>query len=178
MFHFIVGSTNPVKIQAVRDGAALMFGADQVMANGIEVPSGVSAQPIGEKEMIAGAQNRAVAALQAISQADFGVGLEGGVVERAEGMFACAWCVAVNQAGLVGLASTGQFQLPPRTAMLVRSGMELGHADDLVYGRRNSKQKTGTIGILTHDKYTRAQFYAPAVMMALIRFVNAALFTP
>ena len=59
---------------------------------------------------------------------------------------------------------------------LVRAGTELGHADDLVHGRSNSKQTTGSIGILTHGKYVRAQFYTPAVMMAFIRFVNEGMY--
>ena len=74
--------------------------------------------------------------------------------------------------GRIGLASTGQFMLPPKVAALVRGGMELGHADDLVHGRINSKHSTGSIGILTHGHLNRAQFYTPAVMMALIRLVT------
>ena len=171
---FIVGSTNPVKVQAVRDGATTMLGEITVLS--VDVPSGVSAQPIGDDEMIAGAINRANAALRTDGAATFGVGLEGGVVDRAEGLFASAWCVVVHTDGRTGLASTGHFQLPPKVAELVRGGMELGHADDIVFGKTNSKQSTGSIGILTHGKYNRAQFYAPAVMMALIRFVNPELF--
>jgi inosine/xanthosine triphosphatase len=170
-----VGSRNPVKIQAVSDGASLMLGEVKVI--GIEVDSGVRAQPFGDEEMIAGALQRARAALAASPSAIYGVGLEGGVSELKEGLFASAWCVVVNRDGQAGYASTGQFQLPPRVAELVRGGMELGHADDLVWGRSNSKQQTGSIGLLTGGKFTRAQFYAPAVMMALISFVNASLFS-
>lgn len=169
-----VGSRNPVKIQAAQAGAGMMLGA--VEAIGIEVDSGVSAQPMGDEEMIAGAMQRAKAALAALPNSDYGVGLEGGCTELKEGLFAGAWCVAVNRAGVIGMASTGLFELPLRVAELVRGGMELGHADDLVHGRNNSKQTTGSIGILTHGKYVRAQFYTPAVMMAFIRFANKDLY--
>jgi inosine/xanthosine triphosphatase len=161
---------NPVKIQAVRDGATPLLGEIDVMS--VDVPSGVPAQPVGDDEMIAGAINRAKAALQTNTAATFGVGLEGGVNQRNEELFASAWCAVVHADGRTGLASTGQFMLPPKVADLVRGGMELGHADDLVHGRTNSKQSTGSIGILTHGKLNRTQFYTPAVMMALIRFVN------
>jgi inosine/xanthosine triphosphatase len=174
MISFIVGSQNPVKIQAVREGATALLG--EITVTSIDVPSGVRAQPIGDDEMIAGATNRANAALHTHGTAMFGVGLEGGVTDRAEGLFASAWCALVHRDGRVGLASTGHFMLPPKVAELVRGGMELGHADDLVHGRTNSKQSTGSIGILTHGALVRAQFYAPAVMMALIRFVNEDLF--
>jgi inosine/xanthosine triphosphatase len=169
-----VGSQNPVKVQAVQSGASLMLG--EVETAGVQVDSGVRAQPMGDEEMIAGAKQRAHAALAAVPDAAYGVGLEGGCSALNEELFAGAWCVAVNRAGVVGMASTGQFELPPRVAELVRGGMELGHADDLVHGRTNSKQTTGSIGILTHGKYVRAQFYTPAVMMAFIKFVNEGMF--
>ena len=118
---FVVGSTNPVKVQAVLDGATTMLGETTVTS--VDVPSGVSAQPIGDDEMIAGAINRAKAALQTNGAATFGVGLEGGVVDRVEGLFASAWCAIVHADGRMGLASTGHFQLPPKIAKL-----EIGRA--------------------------------------------------
>jgi inosine/xanthosine triphosphatase len=167
---FAVGSANPIKLQAVREGAAAFFGSVEV--SGLRVESGVRAQPFGDEEMIAGASARAQAALDACPRASYGVGLEGGVVELREGMFACAWCAVVGRNGGFGVACTGRFQLPPRVAELVRGGMELGEADDAVFGRVNSKQNEGAVGILTHGTLTRAQFYASAVMLALVRFVN------
>src|SRR5262245_40087172 len=109
-----IGSRNPVKIQAVKDGATAMLGEVEVI--GVEVDSGVSAQPFGEEEMIAGALQRARAALGAQPHAYYGVGLEGGVTELKEGLFASAWCAVVNHEGQTGYASTGRFQLPPRVA--------------------------------------------------------------
>ncbi len=171
---FAVGSTNPVKVQAVRDGAGLMLPGVEVIAT--RVDSGVSAQPIGDEEMIAGASQRAQAALAANPSAMYGVGLEGGVVELPDGMYATAWCVIVHRDGRRGSASTGNFLLPKQVADLVRAGVELGHACDQIFGTHNSKHHLGTTGILTHGKYTRAQYYAPAVTLALIPFVNALLF--
>lgn len=172
--HLAVGSANPVKLQAVRDGATPMLGLVEVTH--YNVPTGVAAQPFGDDAMIAGARNRAQAALHLSPIARFGVGLEGGVVERPEGLFTTAWCVVVDREGQVGLASTGHFLLPEKVAALVRGGMELGHADDQVFGRSNSKQREGSVGILTHGALNRAEYYAPAVLMAFIRFVNEDLF--
>lgn len=171
---FVIGSTNPIKVQAVREGAAAFYANVEVAS--VSVPSGVSAQPIGDEEMIAGATTRAQAAIDLEPAADFGVGLEGGVVELREGLFACAWCAVAGRTGQLGVACTGRFQLPPQVAELVRGGMELGEADDRVFGRVNSKQNEGAVGILTHGTLTRAQFYAPAVMLALVRFVNGELY--
>ncbi len=168
---FAVGSLNPVKLEAVRQGIAQYFAdADSVA---VAVESGVRTQPVGDEETVQGAAQRARAALQAVAGATYGVGLEGGVLELKEGMFACAWCAIVDRAGALGVASTGRFQLPPQIATLVRGGMELGAADDIVFGRANSKQNEGAVGLLTHGRLTRSQLYAPAVLLALIRFVNA-----
>ena len=48
----IVGSENPIKLQAVRAGAAILLGNIEVC--GTRVESGVRAQPFGDEEMIAG----------------------------------------------------------------------------------------------------------------------------
>ena len=167
---FAVGSRNPVKLAAVRTGVEAFY--PQAVFTAVEAASGVPAQPRGDLETIAGAGNRARAALRLVPDAEFGVGLEGGVVEVAGRMFAHAWCAVVSRAGQQGLASTGGCELPPQVADLIRGGMELGDADDLVFGRDNSKQNEGAVGLLTRGHIDRARFYAPAVTMALVRFLN------
>jgi non-canonical (house-cleaning) NTP pyrophosphatase len=52
----------------------------------------------------------------------------------------------------------------------------LGEADDLVFGRSNSKQANGAVGLLTDDAVTRTTYYVPAVIFALIPFKNAELY--
>ena len=53
--------------------------------------------------------------------------------------------------------------------------MELGHADDQVFKRDNSKQANGAIGILTNNVIDREAYYIHAVIMALVPFKNPAL---
>lgn len=93
-------------------------------------------------------------------------------------MFACAWCAIVARDGRPGVASTGRCLLPPAVAGLVRGGRELGEADDLVFGRSQSKLNEGAVGLLTRGKIDRAAFYAPAVTMALVPFLNPEHFLP
>jgi non-canonical (house-cleaning) NTP pyrophosphatase len=76
----------------------------------------------------------------------------------------------------VGKSRTGTFAIPPAVTELVRSGKELGEADDIVFGETNSKHSSGAIGILTHGILDRASYYAEAVLMALIPFKNASLY--
>lgn len=174
-FLVAVGSRNPVKIKAVRAGFGDTLGPIKVIA--VEAASGVPAQPRGDEETIRGAINRARAALAALPNAEFGVGLEGGVVEIGGALYCCAWCAIVHRtAAQVGLSSTGRCELPTRVAGLIRGGMELGQADDLFFGRTNSKRREGAVGLLTDGRIDRASFYSPAVTMALVRYFNVALF--
>ena len=75
-----------------------------------------------------------------------------------------------------GKAQTSTFQLPPKIVKLIRDGIELGHADDMVFNRKNSKQGNGAVGILTHDVIDRIEYYRHAVVLALIPFVNKELY--
>ena len=61
-------------------------------------------------------------------------------------------------------------------ADLVRGGLELGEADDLVFRTSNSKRRNGAVGLLTGDVITRAGLYTPAVQLALIPFIRPELY--
>jgi inosine/xanthosine triphosphatase len=175
----VVASTNPVKVQAVRNGFARMFSESEFEIETISVPSGVSDQPRSSAETLQGALNRARTAARSHSLADFWVGVEGGVDMEDDGlteeMCAFAWIVILSQDRL-GKGCTGRFFLPPAVAELVRQGVELGEADDLIFGRSNSKQENGAVGILTGDVIDRAELYEPAVIFALIPFKNPSLY--
>ena len=41
-----------------------------------------------------------------------------------------------------------------------------------MFGQSDSKRKNGSVGLLTGDVITRADFYTPAVTLALIPFHN------
>jgi inosine/xanthosine triphosphatase len=167
---FAVGSANPVKINCVAEAIAEFW--PEAKAIGVSTDSGVGHQPSSDHEMVAGALNRARASLDQIPEADFGVGIEGGTLDAEEGMWAYAWVVIVDREGRVGKGQTGRFMLPEAVARLVREGIELGEADDRFFGRNNSKQKDGAIGILSDGRVTRTMLYQPAVTFALLRFVH------
>jgi inosine/xanthosine triphosphatase len=175
MIHIIVASKNPVKIDAVRDALAAFLN-ELFEITGVSVPSGVSDQPMSDAETLTGAVNRVNAALQHYPSGDYYVGLEGGVEQTASGLMAFAWMV-ISNGQRVGKARTASFFLPPRVAELVHGGMELGHADDVVFARSNSKQQNGAIGLLTADEITRKSLYLPAVQMAFIPFLNPELYS-
>ncbi|MBS1787673.1 MAG: inosine/xanthosine triphosphatase [Acidobacteria bacterium] len=173
---FAVGSENPVKINCVAEAVVAFW--PEARAVGVNTDSGVSAQPDSDHEMFIGALNRARQALEKTPDAEFGVGLEGGTLDSEEGMWAYAWIVVVDRRGRVGKGQSGRFLLPEPVADLVRQGIELGEADDRFFGRSNSKQKDGAIGILSDGVVTRLDLYKPAVIFALLPFVHPEFYQP
>ena len=171
MIRVTVGSLNPVKIGAARSIVQRLV-AEATVA-GAAVASGVPDQPWGDEETIRGALTRARAARET-TDADAGIGIEGGVVLTEDGSVrSCAWAAVVMRDGREGIGGSLAMTLPPQVAALVRGGMELGHAMDAVTGSHNVKQGVGAVGILTRGLVTRQQAYEVIVAYAL-----APLLTP
>ncbi|MCA9397312.1 inosine/xanthosine triphosphatase [candidate division WWE3 bacterium] len=172
----IVASKNPVKIAATENGFNKAFPSESFEFEGVSVESGVSEQPMSEEETLRGAVNRAENAKKLEPEADFWVGIEGGLEEIDEEMEAFAWMVVISKDGKMGKGRSGSFFLPRKVTELIREGKELGEADDIVFNRENSKQKSGSVGILTNDIITRATYYEPAIIFALVPFINPELY--
>ena len=171
----VVGSKNPIKIKCTQLAFAQAFPDYIVDVEGVSVPSGVSDQPMTDLETWQGAKNRTLKAKTQFTNADYWVGIEGGIEDSNSKMEAFAW-VYILSADKNGEARTATFQLPKKIQALVRKGIELGVADDMVFNRKNSKQTNGAVGILTKDLIDRADYYQPAVVLALIPFINPDLY--
>ncbi len=169
----VVGSQNPVKQEAVIRGFRRFFKEAIGTVEGVAVPSGVAEQPMSDEETRRGARQRAQNAQQMRPQADFWVGLEGGVQKIGNDWFSFAWVAIRHARGQWGLARSGSFLLPPKIAALLQEGYELGVADDMVFGLHNSKQQMGAVGLLTANAIDRAALYEHAVVLALIPFGQA-----
>jgi inosine/xanthosine triphosphatase len=172
----IIASHNPVKLQAAKNGFNQIFPESKFVWIQADAPSGVSKQPFSDTETLMGAINRVGYIQENFPEAAFWIGIEGGIqFDDNSQMSAFAWIVIKNSE-LMGKARSGTFFLPPRVARLVKSGLELGEADDLVFDQKNSKQNNGAIGLLTGDILTRTSLYEHAVLLALIPFLNPALY--
>ena len=170
-----IGSTNPVKIAAVRTIAAQAFPMAKVI--GLSIDSGIPEQPWGDAETRQGALNRAQGAIAATS-ADLGVGLEGGMVETEMGLMTCAWCVIIAQDGRTGVGGGVHILVPPPVALALQAGGELGPAMDQLTGQHNTKQAQGAVGILTGGLSNRQSAYEQLVAMALAPFVQKDFYLP
>ncbi len=175
MLTLVVASTNPVKIQAAVNGFQRLFPGSELNVITAAVPSDVRHQPLSDEETLRGALNRSAKAQAAHPHADYWIGIEGGIQPIEPEMIAFAWIV-VRSKEMIGKGRTGTFFLPPAVAELIRQGKELGEADDIVFGRTNSKQDNGAVGLLTDNVIDRAQLYEHAMILALIPFKNEALY--
>lgn len=173
----VVASRNPVKLRAAESGFRRIFADRPVTAEGVAVPSGVSDQPMTDAETLQGAENRVREAAKQCSDADFWVGLEGGLEEVGGELAAFGWIVvrSANQDQL-GRSRTASFALPPQVRDLVLSGVELGIACDQIFDRHNVKQSEGAVGLLTAGSIDRASLYEAAVVLALVPFINGDLY--
>lgn len=182
----VVASRNPVKIEASRLGFQRAFPERSFRVDGVAVDVEISDQPLSDEETRRGARLRVAAAASAVPEAPFWVGIEGGVAplssvdgiseehqDREERLVAFAWvAIRSRTSSRLGESRTGTFQIPPAVAALVRGGEELGVADDIVFGEKDSKRARGAVGLLTRDAVDRTGLYAPAVVFALIPFLR------
>jgi len=159
-----VGSGNPVKLAAT-ERAARPLGAS---VRAVAVESGVPEQPRGREQTIAGAENRARAALDG---ADLGVGIEGGVEECDGGLALIMWAAATDGTRLArGGGPT--LALPASIADRVRAGEELGPVMDDVLGEEGVARDQGAAGALTAGAIDRESALAHAVAGALAPWLS------
>jgi inosine/xanthosine triphosphatase len=173
----VVASANPVKVRATEQALARIFPDERFEVEGHATESGVADQPRTEAETLAGARQRAAAAAREHSEAALWLGIEGGIEDRNGEMMAFAWVVARNTER-EGKGRSASFVLPPEIRRLVLSGLELGDADDRVFGTDGSKRRGGAVGLLTGGALDRAGLYEQAVLLALIPLRSPALYSP
>lgn len=172
----VVGSNNPVKLAAAQQAFGEMFPEEVFSFVAHTVGSGVSDQPVGIEETKQGATNRALACREMYPEADYWLGLEGGIEIIETKYYVSAWMCVTGKNGQVGYGRTGAFMVPLLITERIKQGEELGTACDNVFSQINSGYKGGAVSILTDGKITRADFYVPAIMFALISFSKTELF--
>jgi len=168
----VIASHNPAKIRAVNKAFALQFPGEEIEYTPVSVESGVSDQPLSDEETRHGARNRARNACETHPDANFWVGLEGGIETIDEQLMAFAWMAVLGPDQRIGEARTVTLPLPPAVKALVAQGLELGDANDKVFSTVNSKHQGGAFGLLTNGIYTREGVYTEALVIALVPFIN------
>ena len=167
-----VGSTNPSKVLAVKK-AWILLGDAEVL--GVKVSSGVREQPRSLKEVIIGARNRALNALNKIN-ADYGVGIEAGFMEipiYEEKVIDVQAAVIVDKEGYETIGFSPAFEVPSQALNYDTLGKYMAK----VTGRAKINEEIGAIGYLSLGTITRMELTYYAVIMALIPRINKHLYT-
>lgn len=167
MYQVIAATINPAKIRAISQAFSDVFGEGSCHIRGVEVDSGVAAQPLSDVETRTGARQRVANARRAEPEADFWVAIEAGIEEDC----AFAWMVVEN-ATQRGESRSASFTLPGVVLDGLRAGRELGDEMARLTGIENIKHKGGAIGALTHGLLTRSSVYHQALILALSPFTH------
>ncbi|MFY8350366.1 inosine/xanthosine triphosphatase [Pseudoalteromonas sp. SSM20] len=170
----IIGSKNPVKINAVKNAFSAMFQNVVFSCEGVSAPSGVADQPMTAEETLLGAENR-VSYAKTHFQADWYVAIEGGVDNFNYGPATFAYIVIDNKQH-VQVGRSSNLPMPKVVYQALCEGEELGHVMDRLFNTENVKQKGGAMALLTNNLVTRESVYTMAITTALAPFVNQQLF--
>ncbi len=161
---FMIGSTNPAKVRAVKEVLAIHF--PQAILAEDEVGSGVSDQPFGDDETRLGAINRALRAA-GIKVGAIGIGLEGGVRILEEQMYLCNWGALVLPDGTRFTAGGAQIPLPKEIADELMAGKELGQVVDAYFNSSGVRVREGAIGMLTANAVQRDELFVHVLKLLI-----------
>jgi inosine/xanthosine triphosphatase len=171
-----VGSGNPIKVQATKDTFNEIIIHEKllntVMIESIEIRiTNFNNTPNTINEMILGAKLRAEKAIK-FNNADFGIGIEGGIHRTEFGIFITAFSVILNKTGKFGIGGAPSVRLPVQWEIEDNKEFELGSYVDFLSGNTNVKQKNGAMGFLTNDKITRKESLKESVICAYYSLMN------
>jgi inosine/xanthosine triphosphatase len=175
MIKIVVGSKNPVKINAAKAAICDILSLAEVECIAIDAPSQVADQPMTVDETQLGAINR-VKYCQQHSHADFYVAIEGGVDQFEYGPATFAYVAIANQKKII-IGRSGNLPLPLVIYQALENGEELGDVMDRFFNTDNVKQKQGAIGLLTNGLATREGVYRQAILLAMAPFIHPDLYS-
>jgi len=171
-----VGSTNEVKIDAVRNMFTQAFGLVEVIS--MEPPGGLDRQPM-EERVAQGAISRAKHAIESTA-ADFGVGVEAGLFlnKILNKYLDIQYCAIVDAFGKITVGHGPGFEYPPQVIKAVLDGKTVGDTMSKITGIEKIGHKLGSIGYLSDGMIDRTSLTELSILMALIPRIRTELYGP
>ncbi|MFX1565330.1 MAG: inosine/xanthosine triphosphatase [Promethearchaeota archaeon] len=167
--HVVLGSQNPVKQEAVRQAFELYF--DEVSVISVGVNSGVQPFPMSESETLQGAINRAKSAHKEKPQANFAIGIEGGLTQFNNTYYIQA-IAAVKKSEELSVARSVAIEVSQELVKKIDPTSDTSkHTVDKLLGRNDLFKNEGVMGVLTQKRLTRTQILRDAVICALPRLL-------
>lgn len=150
MYKIYVGTTNPVKLAAVKS----VCSTAEVI--GMAVDSGVGPQPLNDEQTIKGAKNRA----QQLPKDGLRIGLEAGVAEHDGILFLVNWGVLIDEFDHIIYAGGTRIPLPLSIKNeLIKQKSELADIIDAHFHTKNIKHQQGAVGLLTNNYINRKDIF-------------------
>ncbi|MEM3882876.1 MAG: inosine/xanthosine triphosphatase [Candidatus Methanomethyliaceae archaeon] len=172
-----VGTSNPVKVKAVENVFSKFFRVTVVMRR---VTPKAPPQPIGLDATIEGAISRARGALDADPNAEFGVGIEAGIIpipQTLSGYMDQQFAAVVDRSGRVTLGGGPSFEYPRFLVnRVLDERIEVNKVMAELTGEPFLGHKEGTIGYFSKGALNRTTLTEFAVLMALIPRLNEDLY--
>jgi inosine/xanthosine triphosphatase len=166
----VVGSKNPVKINATSNILSKIYGDIEVTSK--DADSGVPNQPFGLDQTIKGAVNRAKNAYS--EEFDLSVGIESGLMETPNsitGYIDLQWC-AIFDGDKITIGVSSGFEYPPEVIKEVLNGVEVGDVMDKITGVEDLGKKKGAVSHLSRDMLDRTENTEQCVLTAMIPRIN------
>ena len=169
-----VGSTNKVKLDAVRNIFTQAYGLVEVVS--VEPATDRDKQPM-EEATIRGSERRAKDALEKTG-ADLGVGIEAGLFfnKALEKYLDIQYCSIVDSSGGMTVGHGPGFEYPPDVIKSVLNGASVGDTMSSITGIESIGHKSGSVGYLSNGLIDRTSLTEIAVLMALIPRIRPELY--
>ena len=162
-----VATRNRIKLRAVRDAFAEWHRGVEVNVGAVDPPAGLPEQPLGG-DVAPGAIARAEAGL-ARSDADFGVGIEAGLISLpgTDAWLSCQVCAVADRDERVFLGLGPGYELPEGLRAAVLAGAPLREALRLSLSIDDAEDR-GAIHVLSGGRFDRYRITLDVVRMALL----------
>lgn len=161
----VLGSTNKDKINILKEALAKL--GEKAKITGVKVDSGVSEQPIGEKETIKGAINRARQAFSLHPEADLGIGLEGGLVKIKDRYFLVCIAALIDSQKNLYLGISSKWPLPQEVSQEIDRGGFFAHSiREYAKKNENSQKQKDLLQLLI----SRRQPFQEAIKIAFTTY--------
>ena len=171
-----VGSRNRAKVEGVRRAFTHFFKGVELKE--LDLTARLKIQPMSLDETVKGARQRAEFAIKEMS-ADFGVGVEAGIIRLVEeseghGFFLNVQIAAiVDSARHLSFGSSSGFPIPTKlVAALEDEGAELDKYARELTGAKRISEEHGVVYHLSKRRLSRVEMTDQCVSMALIPWLN------
>jgi len=162
-----VATRNRIKLRAVRDAWEEWHRDVEANVGAVDPPAGLPEQPLGD-DVARGAIARAKEGMTP-SDADFGVGIEAGLIRLpgTDAWLSCQVCAIVDRAGRISLGTGPGYALPEELRAAVLAGTPLREALRISPSIDGTEDR-GAIHPLSDGRLDRYGITLDAVRMALV----------